>query len=37
VKHGEEMTAFRLDKKTYNMVIGEFEAKTDLIAARIED
>ncbi len=37
IKYDEKMTAFRLDKKTFNMVIAEFEAKTGLIASRIED
>ena len=43
VKHNEKMTAFRLnktfrlDKKTFNMIIAEFEAKTGLTASRIEE
>ena len=37
VSHGGEMTAFRLDKKTYNQVVREFEAKTGLRAEWVED
>jgi len=37
LKHNTDMRAFRLDKKNYDMIIAELEAKTSQRAQRIVD